>query len=167
MGKTMSELQKGDVIGVTRDDFISNAIENIIDSEVSHIALFIGSGLILEATSSGVIITSLSKYESYKIMRFPDSVDKDKLIEDCKTKLGVKYSFIQLFLGLFLIWLFKLFGKDYNVYQRAFPDLDKDAVVCSELVAWGAMEQGFKFGRKTVASNVLPTDFLKYLEIIV
>ena len=166
MGKIMKKLQKGDVVGVTRDNLISNIIEKVIDGEVSHVALYIGKGLILEATLTGVSITNAKKYKSYKILRFPERIDKDRLVKDCKTKLGVKYSLLQLVVGLVLIFIFKLFKLDWNVYQKNFPDLDRKGMVCSELIAWGAMKQVFKFGLKRTASNVTPADFEKYLENI-
>ena len=163
----MSKLKKGDVIGVIRDNLISDVIEKVIDGEVSHVALYIGKGLILEAILPEVVITSASKYKEYKILRFPEWVDKGKLIKHCKTKLGVKYSLLQLVVGLLLILLFKIIGKDWNVYQKDFPDLDKNKVCCSELIAEGAMKQTFKFGLKKTASNVTPADFEKHLEIVV
>ena len=82
---------------IMRDNFISNAVEKVIDSKISHVALYLGSGLILEATFPRVMIQSVKRYKNYEVYRFPDYVDVKTLVNDCKDKLGVRYGYFQLF----------------------------------------------------------------------
>ena len=54
-------LQNADIIVSTTDAFISKAIRNVTDSSVSHAMLYVGDGLIVDATGHGVDVRPLAE----------------------------------------------------------------------------------------------------------
>lgn len=60
-GITTSELQKGDILASTTSDFGSGVIRKFTHSKYSHMGLYFGSGLVIEAIVSGVVLQPLAK----------------------------------------------------------------------------------------------------------
>lgn len=97
--------------------------------KVSHVAIYIGEGLIAEMSFGGLGITGLRKYSVNKyvvhIGRIKIEYDVDSVIAGIKEQVGArKYSYIQI--GIIL--LKKLFGLHVK------NDVDGDSAMCSEFI---------------------------------
>jgi len=60
-GITTSDLQKGDIIASTTSAIASGVIRKFTHSKYSHMGLYFGSGLVIEAVEGGVVMRSLAK----------------------------------------------------------------------------------------------------------
>ena len=60
-GITISELQKADIIASTTVDIASGVIRKFTHSKYSHMGLYYGNGLVIEAIVSGVVLQSVAK----------------------------------------------------------------------------------------------------------
>ncbi|HQR06639.1 MAG TPA: YiiX/YebB-like N1pC/P60 family cysteine hydrolase [Gemmatales bacterium] len=60
-GVTVSQLQKGDIIASTTSDFASGVIRKFTHSKYSHMGLYYGNGMVIEAIVSGVVMQSVAK----------------------------------------------------------------------------------------------------------
>lgn len=99
MSKSISvaNLQKADLIASTTQDIASKGIRHFTHSKYSHIAMYYGSGLIIEAVDKGVVLRSmgesLGKSTRRDVYRMPgvDQRSAIAILQYATSKLGRKY----------------------------------------------------------------------------
>lgn len=149
--QTYKELERGDIIFMYGISWISKIIEKVTGG-ASHVAIFLGDHAILESTISyhinwwpfkmrvenGVQIGLWDKSRVAENSRIRiaevegiTSQQIEKTIDWGKTKIGKKYSILQLFIDFALIRLGII--KDTDPIMKVFDV--KNTYVCSEYVA--------------------------------
>lgn len=144
--KVKQEVSLGDCILFDREDIVGDGIEWIQNSKVSHVAIYVGEGMIVEALETGrVELNPLDNYfnEKYRwmIRRINDITEKQKriLIDAVSEYIGDRYDWFQLItLGIFLL-IRKLTGfRWYWVIGQSRENM----MICSELFCVGAVKAG-------------------------
>ena len=94
---TSDQLQPGDLLLSTTSEAISATIRQVTDSPVSHVAVYIGNGEVIEGIGDGVTIHSLTSalrddYYSaaYRVNGLTQS-DRDELVRWLRSKRGAPY----------------------------------------------------------------------------
>lgn len=157
-------LEKGDIIFTYDNRFFMGWISELIysltktdddDVKVSHVAMYIGDGLIIESIAQGVSIHSL---KSYKLEDYDLYVGRVKTTKEIKEKVceytkvqaeKVGYSYIQLIVLLFK----KIFKKIFKTAQKT-KDYDKKNTTCAELVTEAYKQNGVVFFSKLESADV-------------
>lgn len=148
-------LKIGDIIIVQSDTVVGRTIRWVTRSWASHVAVYIGDGLVFEAKPSRSGYVSLSKYQSwpykYRVYRLKTEWENVAMfVERLLTKEGRKYDFWQI--GYLLI--LSLFG----LRNRVFVKTSKNRSICSEVIFEALAEAGIKWP-KWKQPNVVPGDF--------
>ena len=113
------ELEVGDPI-FTSDEYItSKAIRWFNGGDKSHVVVYVGKGLILESSWSGVVLTSLKSYtENPKVrctaVKLPSHIDRQEFIDKLYEHIGEAYDF-KLFFGHILQ---RMFGQFESIISR-------------------------------------------------
>lgn len=150
----MNNIKRGDLIFVRSSGFVGWGIRFLTQSEINHVAIYLGEGKLIEAQlGSGVKFNTLDNYlndkRNYKVYCGTLSQQvTDKIIEGAifvaDSKINKSYDlFGQLGIFLKIIinsmglgFLVKFYGK--NIAQNT------DAFWCSELVDYAYDTSGFK-----------------------
>lgn len=120
-------------------NIVSTAIRLADGGNFSHVVGYIGRGRAIESATGGVKIVPVQHYthnSDYVILvkRLRNQGKVPALIKGVRTKLGLKYSYLQNAWDLFLMGLLWVTGKDYRkVWNK---DYLTGEVNCSEL--WAA-----------------------------
>lgn len=92
--------QPGDIVGVRGEDWQGKIIRWVTDSEISHVALYIGNGLIIESTlGPGVRILPIDVYLSDQnkevyLARIIEKFDANEVIDYAYNFYGRKYDLL-------------------------------------------------------------------------
>ncbi|TXG82714.1 MAG: hypothetical protein E6R13_04590 [Spirochaetes bacterium] len=133
------KLQPGDILlTFNRTNILSSAITTISQGDYSHGLVYLGDNLVIESTlnseNNGVHINSLSKYlegkHDIEVLRLKDQSKVAPFVLDLKSKLGLKYSKLQL-LVLAKYFILRFFG----VNIKSNIDVNILEYVCFELIA--------------------------------
>lgn len=144
--KLKQEVSLGDCILLDREDILGDGIEWIQNGKVSHVAIYVGEGMIVEALETGAVkLSKLDKYfnEKYRWMiRRVKNITKEQkqIIADTVSEyIGDPYDWFQLItLGIFLL-IRKLIGvRWYWVIGQS----KKNMMICSELFCVGTIKAG-------------------------
>lgn len=124
----------GDLIAVKNDDtFLGNLISKFTGSDIVHVGMRLFGNEYVEATLSGIKISTLDKLKNkdYWICKLAENYSKEILLNQAAVKffvghrIGERYDFTQLF--KFIPYILSC-----GLYT---PKEDNDFYVCSELVA--------------------------------
>ena len=160
----ITKLQLGDVgFSFNRRNILSRLIHLISfwrtnykpSKKVSHAFIYMGDGLIAEASTHGIAIVSLKKYHSKKydvyFKCYSDMLseaEKQTLWMHAADQAGLtKYSYRQLFI-LFISKVFNIKFKDYSKYDK----------ICSEYVSDAYRYIGVRLTDNEESSNDTPLD---------
>lgn len=132
-------VKKGDVVlSNNRVNLLSAAIRYTTEGEYSHSMVYIGSGQIIESTTSpenGVQVGYLEKYLNgdYDIcvLRLKDQSKVDSFLKVFHSKMDLKYGYCQILINLGYYMVKEIFRLDINRNLTA-PD---GGVTCSTLIA--------------------------------
>lgn len=121
---------------------------------VSHTAIYIGEGKLIEASYFGVKIDDADKYKASKYVReygrCTKNFDADKLVADSSLKAGkVDYAYWQV--------VTILFKRIFNI-KRPIDDVQDDAQTCSEFIAYEFKNVGVTLVPQKHPANVTPVD---------
>lgn len=128
--------EPGDLIFTRDNGVISRIIRYVTKGKYSHVGVYFGHGLILEADWNGVVLSSLDKkYHEYEVVSPTKTVNRLEFIERLLRRVGDGYDYSFLFGNL----LYKIFGK-----AKAFLGFSNDPNrwICSELIATQLKECG-------------------------
>lgn len=136
-----SIVQKGDVLlTFNRYNALSEAITTISEGEYSHAFAYVGNQQIIESTvepKNGVQIGDLDKYlgGNYDlcVMRLKEQSKVEPFLSVVYSKLGLKYGYRQMIVGLFYFLLKKVFRIDI----KRNLTVSSSEVFCSTLIAEG------------------------------
>lgn len=146
------DVQSGDIIIVHSQTIVGRIIRWITNSWASHIAVYIGNGLVFEARPGGAKAVSLANYNGqYRAFRL--NVDSDKIskfVERLELKQNQGYDYGQIF-SIALEDLFQIKIKAQN----------KRLTICSEIVYEAAQEAGIPVPPVSQA-YITPGDFLNW-----
>jgi len=114
-------LKPGDLIFTRDNSYISRIIRSVTGGEVSHVMVYIGNGLILESSWSGVVITGLKRYTNSKsttciVVRPPEYIDRDKFLDSIFSRCGDEYDYKLLF-GHLLARIFKFMASSVSRFD--------------------------------------------------
>ena len=133
------KLQPGDILlTFNKTNIFSSAITTISQGDYSHGLVYLGDNLVIESTlnseNNGVHINSLSKYlegnHDLEVLRLKDQNKVAPFVLDLRSKLGLKYSKLQL-LVLAKYFILRFFG----VNIKSNIDVNISEYVCFELIA--------------------------------
>lgn len=163
-----SALEVGDIIVSTTEERVSEIIRGVSGSKVSHAALYVGDGLLVEAVASGVRLKTLVdalQDDLYAVaLRHPDvSEYQGQLIRDfAGQQVDLNYDFR----GIAMHALYRVSASvcdelegaartlcDKARWQVAFGNDDADRWYCSELVFSAYEAAGVPLGTKPAAST--------------
>lgn len=144
-----SALETGDIIVSTTTEAVSGLIAGVSGSQVSHAALYVGDGMVVEAIGGGVMLTTLQQAledDSFAVaLRYPGLTEEQKLMirDFAGQHLDSGYDYV----GIARHALFRLAGVICNRfegtdrvaceagrYMVSFGNDDADRWYCSELV---------------------------------
>lgn len=145
----------GDIIVVKSRTMIGRIIRSVTGSWASHVAVYIGDGLVFEARPGGAKAVPLSSYEGdtweYKVFRLLISKEqKEVFIHKLIQKSGYGYDYGQI-LSILIKQLFSVNLKAQN----------RRLAICSELIYEAAKEAGIEVPPIKQA-YIVPGDFLKW-----
>ncbi len=152
------KLLPGDVLlTYNTENSLSKVISLVSSSNYSHAAVYLGKNLVIESTigsQNGVQISSIDKYiggkHNIKVLRMIEQNKVQDFLKYVNSQLGIRYSFLQLFVFLFYLPLRKL---GYDISKNI--DITPSEVVCFELVAQGLMFVGYNIKpEKTTALDL-------------
>jgi hypothetical protein len=104
---------------------LDKIISKVVGSNITHVVIDLGDGLVGDTGWTGVQITQLkNRNGQYVTLRYPELTiyQATKVIDYIKDSIGIGYDFPQLL----SIFFFKVFGK------KLFED-DKKKFICVEL----------------------------------
>ncbi|MBT8440052.1 MAG: N-acetylmuramoyl-L-alanine amidase, partial [Gammaproteobacteria bacterium] len=144
-----SALEIGDIIVSTTNENVSRVIRHVTGSQVSHAALYVGDGMVVESAGDGVVLTTLRQAladDSVAVaLRYPGlTVSQQFMIRDFAGQhLDSGYDYV----GIARHLLYRLTGAacdrfegasraacEAGRYQISFGNDDSDRWYCSELV---------------------------------
>lgn len=153
-------LQSGDIILTQTDGLIADGIEWFSGGDVSHSALYVGNGKVIEALIEGVRLKNISRYykDNYTITvrRIPNLTEEqaNKMKEYAYSRINKKYDKKQFITLAFYFILDKLGIK----HERIVWD-SNDQDICSELCNDAAKFAGRKISNQK-DSVITPQDLL-------
>jgi UDP-2,3-diacylglucosamine pyrophosphatase LpxH len=167
------KLEPGDILlTFNTTNIFSALIAAVSQGDYSHGLVYLGDGLVIESTINsdkpGVNIDNLSKYlegdHNIELLRLKDRSKVDPFISDLKSKLGVKYSKLQLLVsaGYFIL-------KFFGIKIRSNIDVDPSKYVCFELIADSlnrAGNYGFEPDKTTSSDFVSRTDIFDRIVLL-
>ena len=144
-----SALETGDIIVSTTNENVSRIIRHVTGSQVSHAALYVGDGMVIESAGDGVVLTTLSQAladDSVAVaLRYPGLTEQQRLMirDFAGQHLDSPYDYV----GVARHLLYRLAGAvcdqfegsrraacEAGRYQISFGNDDSDRWYCSELV---------------------------------
>jgi len=147
-----TELQTGDIL-LSADDrnLISAGIRLASLSPVSHVAIYIGDGEIVEAVRGGVVSRTASEMRDEEsviaVYRYPnlDDAEREKLRHFARLRVGKRYNFVGVALQAPFMLTRRLCEAPvfpgqvrHNCYQTLgviqMPPLDPEGMFCSQFV---------------------------------
>lgn len=155
------DLLVGDIILIhNKRSFLHKLIccitsKNVKD-KVAHAQLYIGNEQVIEAKSTGVKVNNLRTFNKLKhsiyIKRYEylDFSLRKKISNMAMELKGQRYSFLQL-LAFLIKYIFKI---------KNMPDVDKKAVVCSELIVEIFRKCGIRLFPSKDDADVSPQDLM-------
>jgi hypothetical protein len=153
------ELQLGDLIIVQSQTPVGRLIRWATRSWASHVAVYIGEGLVFEAKPSRAGYVQLSKYtksaqHKWRVYRLRECHEKRLLfVTKLLRKEGRQYDFLQIGY-LFVVSLLGLRGHLSTKTRH-------NRSICSEVVFEALAEAGIKWPQWK-QSNAVPGDFEKW-----
>jgi hypothetical protein len=146
------DVQTGDIIIVHSQTIVGKLIQLVTNSWASHIAVYIGNGLVFEARPGGARAVSLMNYNGqYRVFRLNVGSEKiSKFVEQLELKQNRGYDYGQIF-SIALDQLFRITIKAQN----------KRLTICSEIVYEAAQEAGIPVPPVSQA-YITPGDFLNW-----
>jgi uncharacterized protein YycO len=137
---------KTSVIFVHGDNFISEAIETITNSEWAHVGILMFDGIV-ESLTSGVAISPIDAYEGYHVKYVDIDIPNMAMAEaQAKAMIGVPYSYFDCIEG----GLHDLLGIE-------FPSDGETTTNCSKLVALILRAGGCDLGQES-PNELTPAD---------
>jgi len=149
------KLKHGDIILIKGRWWnpLSKLIELLTFGPYSHSAVYLARGKIIEASWTGVIISSINRYKNrYDVFRLKDEyLTIESMMWFIANKIGAKYDYLGL-IGILLSIIGKRKHNDYD---------DKNRYWCSELIADGLLfaEYDVNFDKDTC--RVSPNDLFR------
>lgn len=144
-----SALEIGDIIVSTTNENVSRIIRQVTGSQVSHAALYVGDGMVIESAGDGVVLTTLRQAladDSVAVaLRYPGLTEAQQLMirDFAGQHLDSRYDYV----GVARHLLYRLAGSvcerfegsmlaacEAGRYQISFGNDDSDRWYCSELV---------------------------------
>jgi hypothetical protein len=121
--------EPGDLIFTRDNGVISKIIRYFTGGKYSHVGVYFGKGLLLEADWNGVVLSSLDKkYHEYEVVSPSSVVNRVEFLERLLGRLGDGYDYSFLFGNV----LYRMFGKAKAIL--GFTNAP-NKWVCSELIA--------------------------------
>jgi hypothetical protein len=166
-------LKPGDIICVRGDGFVGKVIRWVTESNINHVALYIGNGLIIESTYGyGVRILPLSIYvddinsEIY-ICRVKQLRNINIIIENSYTYYGAKYNLISQ-IGIFARFMSKRLGLDRYVSFFGKNNINIDGLWCSEFLGILFLSENIKFQNIDITylspSDIYNSDIVEHIQ---
>lgn len=151
----MATFRKGDLVLVRSPRLIGKLIRFFTGGWASHIAVYVGNGMVFEGRPGGAGLTPLHAYNrtGYKIrvMRMKTTGPKAaRFSEHAQKYVGREYDFIQL-AGMMLSFLF-------NAQRKLNPPNLRKKLICSELVFQALLDAQLPTPDVKVC-NATPKDF--------
>lgn len=154
------ELEMGDMIFTKTEAMISKTIRWFTGGDKSHVIVYVGKGLVLESSWSGVVITSLRSYteDSSTVctaVKLPAHINRQEFIDKLYEHIGEAYDF-KLFFGHILQRLFGHFESiisRYNVHSQW---------LCYEIIGSALEDVGELFPEPVIELN--PDKLFQYLD---
>lgn len=141
-------MQPGDVIVVRSKTIVGRIIRWATHSWASHVAVYIGDGLVFEARPLGARAVPLSRYQEYRIYRPQIAPDTLRIfLAALARKEGRGYDYGQIV----SIAVDRLFGIKLKAQNRRLA-------ICSEIIYEAAKEAGIDLPRVNQA-YITPGDF--------
>ena len=145
----IKKLLPGDLICIRGESIIGKVIRWTTESNVNHVGMYIGNGLMIESTlGSGVRILPITLYladpaTQVFIARVKVPIDSDALIAKALTYFGSKYQLLGQ-IGILFKALVKKAGLSKYVTFWGTNKLNTDRVWCSEYM-------GYVFGSQNIS----------------
>lgn len=143
----------GDIIACKDDTWIDKVIRLITRGSYTHVALYVGDGLVLESSWVGLKLSRLStkrgKYELYRVPGI-DAAQRVDIIKYAAHRIDSKYDFKLLFaVGVKILLGIDLGWDDPNKF------------ICTEIIIDALRVNGVK-----VKEELDPDDFVRQFERI-
>lgn len=157
-----NEFTSGDFILVSGKGFLSSVIkfgERLRDgkraSKFSHAALIVDSnGTLLEATSKGIVVSSLASHSNYTIVNSQLSVsDRCQSIVFAESMKGIRYGFLDIL------------SIAVNLLTPGFIDFSTPkSSICSEFVVRCLEHGGYIIPNNKPSNLVMPSDLAMWFK---
>jgi len=155
-----NNIKIGDVVAYYNSDgFVSSAITSLTHSKYSHVAIYIGSGMLVEGDgySGHVKYKPIIEYKNHLgiyTLDFLTDEQRNAIASYMESKVGLKYD------RLLLLWLF----IKYKLHIK-LPYINDTKVVCSEICndAYKSIGKEYELSKKRFP---IPDDILKKLKFI-
>lgn len=156
----MYQPRKGDFGIVRTNGWAARLIQIGTISRWNHVVVYLGDGVIAEATpSKGIVINPVDKYDKIAWNQHEDLTDqqRDLIVEKAHSLLGTTYGFLDIaILGLRILGLKFLGGKLLEKMSM------RQGIICSEYAVIC-----YTYANKTTINKpeylVTPGDFAEYL----
>jgi len=121
-------LKHGDILAYKGQYLHSQIIKSLTHSQYSHLIIYVGDNLAVEADWSGIQYCNIDKYKNYLDIYSCDSlteIQREQICNYAISKVGEKYDYLLLI----FMFLRRIFKFRFRIKLR-----DSKADVCSELV---------------------------------
>jgi hypothetical protein len=146
------DVQIGDIIIVHSQTIVGKLIRWVTNSWASHIAVYIGNGLVFEARPGGAKAVPLTNYNGqYRVFRLNvDLAEISKFVENLELKQNKGYDYGQIFSIAF-----------EDLFHIKIKAQNKRLTICSEIVYESAQEAGIPVPPVSQA-YITPGDFFSW-----
>ena len=153
----INDIKKGDILAYKGKNPISKIVKKLTNSNYSHLCLYIGNSVFVEADWNGIQYCNIDKYKNYLDIYTCDLTDiqRQQICDYAISKVGEKYDY-----GL-LIFMFLR-----QIFKFRFRIRDRNSDVCSELVNDSYSEaNGMRLVKKRYPSpqEVINSERLKFV----
>jgi uncharacterized protein YycO len=150
--------ETGDIIVIQSQTWIGRLIRWITQSWASHVAVFVGDGLLFEARPSRAGYVSIMRYATlsyfWRVYRLKTTQEKkDQFVKCLVRKEGRKYDFLQII----YLFILSLLGLRRLVSIKT----SHNRSICSEVIFEALNEAGIEW-KDWKQSNLVPGDFEKW-----
>lgn len=157
-------IQPGDIVGVRGENMIGKIIRWVTDSNVNHVALYIGNGLLIESTLFyGVRILPLTVYTSdplsqVSVVRVKKFINTQNVIDYSYYFFGRKYDLFGQ-VGILALNMFRKMHLSWAVFWGKNRAVNENRLWCSEFI-------GELFDIENVKFEAIDTSYLSPSDII-
>lgn len=155
--RSISDLEEGDLIFTSDNSYISRFIRWWGGIDHSHVMVYIGDGLILESSWSGVVITGIKRYMNADTkcvaMKLPKHIDRQVFVKELYSRIGDQYDYKLLF-GQFI-------GRSFHFCKSLVSKYDSPTKwLCYEVIGKSLEDAGELFD--TEVSELTPQLLFNY-----